>query len=152
MTHDEWIKQARKQLIDIGQRSCFLSAQSVPRNTRKLSGQARASTNMSIGSADLSTVIVANYRPNAISGELDLATRKFRAVSKRITLKDKVFVSSDLGYIEEVEYTYSGRPHRRPLGGVPHPTSSASTPCQTKPHKRRLRQPAARLRQLSPTP
>ena len=106
MTPEQMIDDQLKNLETIAKNSCFYSANHVPQGTRKFSGQARASTNMSIGSADLSVILAANYGRDAINGELDLATRKFKSVSSRIKTGDTVHVSNNLDYINKLEYKY----------------------------------------------
>ena len=106
MNHDEFIARAKKQLVDVAQKSAFYSADRVPKRTRKYSGQARASTNMAIGGPDTSVVLAANYEQNAIQGELGLATAKFKSVSSQIRLGDMVYVTNSLDYIRVVEYKY----------------------------------------------
>ena len=68
--HDKIMDRYERQLEFIAQRSCFLSANRIPRETRKFSGQSRANTRMSIGSPNTRVTLAATYRRNAITGEL----------------------------------------------------------------------------------
>lgn len=93
-------------LEQIAQKSALYSASRVPNETRKYSGQAQASTKMSIGAMDLSVVLADVYAPNAISNSIGLAVNQFKRVSSQIKLGDVVFISNNLPYIAVVEFEY----------------------------------------------
>ena len=102
--HAKEIKKLRRQLVVIGQRSAFHSANRVPPATRKLSGQARINTKLTVGQQDLTNQYANPYGPNFFIGELANRTAHFAEASKEIKLGDTAFVTNNLHYIQDLEY------------------------------------------------
>ena len=103
-SHDRLMDRLDRQLDMVPQISAFNSADRIPGNTPKFSGQLRASTNIGINGVDDSVTLVANYQRNAIRGELAAATARFKLVSSRIRAGDTVYISNDLPYAAEQEF------------------------------------------------
>jgi len=84
-------------------------ANDVVSETRKFSGQLRASVNYALGEADLSKVIVANYEKNALTNVKASQSARFNRLSKGFKIGDTVVVSNSHDYARIYEYVRGDR-------------------------------------------
>lgn len=119
MTIDEQIDRELEILEDANQRACFHSANSIPSNFGKYSGQIRASVRMNINSYDLSVTLAPVYKKDAIVGEIEERERSFLATSKRVKIGDVVHISDNIPYVENAEYQYGNYAFRKAIASWP---------------------------------